>query len=112
MLDLLDRIVQESPRPFKIMIDYGFIVEDTIDNEYTSMSPNENEVERSIPFIITKNAGIGTYKHIREDGKIHISSSHRYVAIYGFLFKVVKLNRVGAKFRTQGHTFLSKLKSL
>ena len=59
-----------------------------------------------------------TYKHYfysfisEKMGKIHISSSYRYVAIYGFLFQVVKLTRVGAKFKTEGHTFLNKFKCL
>ena len=101
VFDLLDRIVRESPRPFKIMTDCGFIVEDTLENEYTSMPPNENDVERSIPFTITKNTDIETYKHYiysfisEKMEKIRISSSHRYVAIYGFLFKVVNIIHIG-----------------
>ena len=96
------------------MWDYGFIVEDTSDNTYTNKPPNENEVERSIPFTITKNIDIETYKHyifsfISEKMEmIHISSSHRYTALYGFLFKVVKLNKAGAKFKSEGYTFLNK----
>ena len=116
VFNLLDRIVTESPRPFKIMTDCGFIVEDTIENEYTSMPPNETEVERSIPFTISKNTDMETYKHYiysfisEKMEKIHISSSHHYVAIYGFLFKVVKLTRVGVKFKTEGHQFLNKFR--
>ena len=45
VLELLDRIIQECAAPFKIMCDCGFIVEDTSDNIYTNMPPNENEVE-------------------------------------------------------------------
>ena len=100
------------------MCECGFIVEDTGNNTYTSMPPNENEVERSIPFSITKNIDNETYKHyiysfISEKMEmIYISSSHRYVAIYGFFFKVVKLTAVGAKFKTDGYTFLNKFKCL
>ena len=118
MFNLLDRIVQESPRPFKIMTDCGFIVEDTIENEYTNMPPNENDVERLIPFTLSKNTDIETYKHYiysfisEKMEKIHISSSHRYVEMYGFLFKVVRLNSLGARFKTECHQFLNQFKCL
>ena len=116
VLDLLDRIIKECTLPFKIMCDCGFIVEDSTNNEYTRMPPKEDEVERSVPFTITKNTDMETYKHYiysfisEKMEKIHISSSHRYVAIYGFLFKVVKLTKAGAKFKTDGYQFLNKFR--
>ena len=82
------------------------------------MPPNENDIERSIPFTLLKNTDMETYMHYiysfisEKMEKIHISSSHRCVAIYGFLFKVVKLTKVVAKFKTEGHTFLNKFRCL
>ena len=100
------------------MTNCWFIAEDSIENEYTSMPPNENDVERSIPFTLSNNRDMETYKHYiysfisEKMERIHISSSHRYVAIYGFLFKVVRLNSVGVKFQTQGHQFLNQFRCL
>ena len=57
-----------------------------------------------------------TYKHyiysfISEKMEAtHKSSSHHFIAIHTFLFKVIKLNKTGIKFNVSGYTFLSKLR--
>ena len=83
-------------------------------NELTKLPPNETEVERSIPYTITKKTDIETYKHYiyafisEKMERIHITSSYKYVAIYSFLFKVVKLNKAGARFKNERYNILSK----
>lgn len=116
VFELLDQIANETLGTYKILCDCGFIVEDSHNVSYERTAPKEDEVERSIPFVIKNAKDMKTYKHyiysfISEKMEAtHKSSSHHYIAIHTFLFKVIKLNKTGIKFNVSGYAFLSKLR--
>ena len=116
VFELLDKIANETLGTYKILCDCGFIVEDTHNITYERTAPKEDEVERSIPFVIKNAKDMKTYKHyiyssISEKMEAtHKSSSHHFIAIHTFLFKVIKLNKTGIKFNVSGYTFLSKFR--
>ncbi|KAI5541463.1 hypothetical protein TVAGG3_0053450 [Trichomonas vaginalis G3] len=118
VFDLLDKISKETIGTYKILCDCGFIIEDTNNVSYERTAPKEDEVERSIPFVIKNIKDMKTYKHyiysfISEKMEAtHKTSSHHFIAIHTFLFKVVKLNKTGIRFNVSGYTFLSKLKCI
>ncbi|KAI5522783.1 hypothetical protein TVAGG3_0584270 [Trichomonas vaginalis G3] len=118
VFDLLDKISKETIGTYKILCDCGFIIEDTNNVSYERTAPKEDEVERSIPFVIKNIKDMKTYKHyiysfISEKMEAtHKTSSHHFIAIHTFLFKVVKLNKTGIRFNVSGYAFLSKLKCI
>ncbi|KAI5512748.1 hypothetical protein TVAGG3_0754170 [Trichomonas vaginalis G3] len=61
VFDLLDKISKETIGTYKILCDCGFIIEDTNNVSYERTAPKEDEVERSIPFVIKNIKDMKTY---------------------------------------------------
>ena len=115
----LDRIYEKTKQVFKIIVDFGFIVQkketikDIIVNKY-SVSPPDSTLQKSIPHTITNKTDLESYKHyiasnISEKMELHhLDSITRYVAIVTSLFKVIPLGKTGAKMYIKGYGFLLK----
>ena len=119
IFEQLDRIYENTKQVFKILVDFGFIVQrrETIKDKIVykySVSPPDSTLQKSIPHTITNKTDLESYKHyiasnISEKMEFHHQDSiTRYVAIVTSLFKVIPLGKTGAKMKIKGYEFLLK----
>jgi hypothetical protein len=124
VFEQLDKILNQEKTPFKIAVDFGFIVEKKEEKDdglikktvyiYSRRPPDVDETSRSIPFVVTNKYDMEVYKqyiisNISEKMELHYEdSTTRFVAITTSLFKVMKLGRTGARVKIPGYEFILK----
>ena len=110
---------KENPKPFKIAFDCGFVVEDTVKEEYSISLPAVDKLGRNVPMTIKGPADVELFKHLVFStlsdftSEVHLvrGSRYHYVALHCMLFQVTKLApSAGARVLVPGYDFLIKNK--